>query len=156
MLWFRKFDFTRLVVRWLGFICFGCFLCQAFVVWFYFFRNRSASPSGGNQVDGLPPAFRLWWSSLNFSKSVNSFCSTVFFPCFFGMWLSIGGFIWLNNCATPEISITSFCHCVHVARRVVTPKSNWPAGAIVRRSPAMESMALRIWNWIFVVETIVF
>ena len=54
-----------------------------------------------------------WCSMQNFSKSVSSFCPTVFFPYFSRMWLSIGGVKSPNKCVTPELSVDKlWCHGV--------------------------------------------
>ena len=52
-------------------------------------------------------------STSNYEKSVNSFCPTIFFTCFYHMWLLFGDVISPNKCVTPRIHITKRrCHGV--------------------------------------------
>ena len=88
---FRSFInfFARLFFRYFGHVCIGlAFLCARLVfrcirvvrcVSLLFACNHSASPPGGNQVDGLPPALHCFFQAQtgHWPRDVNLWCCPV-------------------------------------------------------------------------------
>ena len=103
--WHLKMLFSMNFLRWREFHCLAA-LAWHIIMWLEerFCRRIIPSPGWLGEFVVKIVFTRPGYSTSNFSKSVNSFRPTVFFPLFFRMWLSIRCFKSSNKCVTPELS----------------------------------------------------